>query len=343
MTAKPDPQRHPDPRAHPRPASDPHPRAHPDPHPRAHPLPDPGPRPDPGFDLTPQDLRLLVTVAETGSFTAAATRLGVTQSAVSYAVRSVERRIGAVLFERGRLGAKPTPAGERAVIHARRISRQYELLVAETRAAAAGTSAGLAGPLRIAAFRNAAAHLLPPALERLTARHPGVVPQILIVRELGRGTAGEVADGRADLAIATLAEDAQSEPGLTVGELLREPYYLVRPKGRTALDGLPLIDWAENCSSYTRSWWASQDWLPRTRMDVADDGVVLSMVARGVGFAILPRLTLADDHPGVDVDPLGPEPPTRRLVSVTTRATAGAIAVRELIRELRSVASLATP
>lgn len=285
------------------------------------------------LDLTPQDLRLLVTVAETGSFTAAAVRLGVTQSAVSYAVRSAERRIGTVLFERGRLGAKPTPAGERAVIHARRILRQYELLVAESRSAAVGT---IAGPLRIAAFRSAAAHLLPPALERLTARHPGVVPQVLIVRELGRGTAGEVADGRADLAIATLAEDAHPEPGLTVGELLREPYHLVRPKGRTALGGLPLIDWAENCSSYTRTWWANQDWLPRTRMDVADDGVVLSMVARGVGFAILPRLTLADDHPGVDIDSLGPEPPTRRLVSVTARATAGALAVRELIRELRT-------
>jgi DNA-binding transcriptional LysR family regulator len=151
--------------------------------------------------------------------------------------------------------------------------------------------------------------------------------------------AGEVADGRADLAIATLAEDAEPEPGLTAGELLQEPFYLVRPKGVTELGGLPLIDWAENCSLYTRSWWARQDWLPRTRMDVADDGVVLSMVARGVGFAILPRLTLGDAHPaGVDVVPLGPEPPTRRIVSVTARATSSALTVRELIRELRSQA-----
>lgn len=285
-------------------------------------------------DLSPQDLRLLLAVAETGSFTAAAGRLGSSQSAVSHAVRAAERRIGAVLFERGRHGARPTPAGERAVIHARRILRQYELLVSESRGAAAGT---VDGPLRIAAFHSAAVHLLSPALERLTARHPGVVPQVLIVRELGRGTAGEVADGRADLAIATLAEDAEPELGLIAGELLREPYYVVRPKGLADLGSLPLIDWAENCSSYTRSWWARQDWLPRNRMDVADDGLVLSLVARGVGFAILPRLTLGDEHPsGVEVLPLGPEPPTRRIVSVTARATSGALAVRELIRELRS-------
>ena len=285
------------------------------------------------IDLSPQDLRLLLAVAETGSMTAAASRLGSSQSAVSHAVRAAERRIGAVLFERGRHGARPTPAGERAVIHARRILRQYELLISEARGAAAGT---VDGPVRIAAFRSAAVHLLPPALERLTARHPGLVPQVLIVRELGRGTAGEVADGRADLAIATLDELSEPEPGLTAGELLREPYYLVRPKGLTEIGSLPLIDWAENCSSYTRAWWKRQDWLPRTRMDVADDGVILSLVAQGVGFAILPQLTLGDGHPGVDVVPLGPEPPTRRLVTVTARMSAGAVAVRELIRELRS-------
>ena len=66
-------------------------------------------------DLTTQDLRLLVAVADTGSFTAAAERLDLTQSAVSHAVRTAERKVGAVLFERGRRGAVPTPAGERAV------------------------------------------------------------------------------------------------------------------------------------------------------------------------------------------------------------------------------------
>jgi DNA-binding transcriptional LysR family regulator len=284
-------------------------------------------------DLTTQDLRLLVAVADTGSFTAAAERLDLTQSAVSHAVRTAERKVGTVLFERGRRGAVPTPAGERAVAHARLILRQFELLAAEARGASSGN---IQGPVRIVAFRSAAAHLLPPALERLTARHPHVVPQVLIVRELGRGTAGEVADGRADVAIATLSEDAEPPTGLTAGDLLREPYFLVRPKGQTDLGGLPLIDWAENCSSYTRDWWRRQDWLPATRIDVADDGVVLSMVAQGIGFAVLPQLTLADPHPGVDVIPLGTQPPTRRVVSVTARAIRSAAAVRELVRELRS-------
>lgn len=297
----------------------------------------------PSTDLTPQDLRLLIAVAESGSFTAAAERLGISQSAVSYAVRSAEGRVGVVLFDRGRMGARPTPAGERALVHARQILRQLELLVTESRGAAAGT---VSGSVRVAAFRSAAAHLLPPALEALAARHPAVVPQVLIVRELGRGTAGEVADGRADLAIATLGEDAAAPPGLTAVELMQEPYFLVRPAAGTRdPQGLPLIDWAENCSSYTRRWWRTQDWLPSARIDVEDDGVILAMVAQGIGYAILPRLTLPErPSPGVEVVPLGEHPPTRRLVAVTTPATARSTAVRELLRELRRrAASLGSP
>ncbi len=58
-------------------------------------------------DLAPHELRVLVAVAETGGFSAAAGTLGLTQSAVSHSVRGSERKIGAVLFERGRAGPAP--------------------------------------------------------------------------------------------------------------------------------------------------------------------------------------------------------------------------------------------
>ncbi|GIJ62795.1 LysR family transcriptional regulator [Virgisporangium aurantiacum] len=288
------------------------------------------------MELTPQDLRLLLAVERAGTFTGAAGELGLTQSAVSHAVRSAERRVGVVLFERGRAGARPTPAGRRVLVHARQILRQFDLLHTEARDAAAGTTTG---PLRIAAFRSAAIHLLPAALERLTARYPGLSPQVLIVPEVGRGTAGEVADGRADVAIATLASDVTPSKGLLAGELLTEPYLFVHPAGHPAPRGLPLIDWPENCSSYTRAWWARQDWLPPATLDVADDGVVLSMVAQGIGMAILPRLTLTDPPRRVTVTPLGDHPPTRRIVHITTGPTRQSLAVRELVRELRAVSA----
>jgi DNA-binding transcriptional LysR family regulator len=184
-----------------------------------------------------------------------------------------------------------------------------------------------------------AAQLLPPALARLATRYPALRPQVFVVPELGRGTAGEVTDGHADLAISTLATDEKPLAGLVTRELLREPFLLAAPADHPDPRALPLIDWPENCSSYTRAWWARQQWLPTATINADDDGVVLSMVAQGLGLAILPRLTLADPPAGVRVTSLGDAPPVLRIVCVTTRATASSIAVRELLRELQATAS----
>ncbi|WP_051833766.1 LysR family transcriptional regulator [Streptomyces sp. NRRL S-646] len=288
-------------------------------------------------DLAPHELRVLVAVADTDGFSAAARALGLTQSAVSHSVRGSERKIGAVLFDRGRTGARPTPAGEKAVAHARRILRLLDVLTAEARGAAMSDAAE--GPLRIAAFRSAALHLLPPVLERLRARHRGIEPRVRIVREVGRGTAGEVADGKADIAIATLGGSAPLPPGLVTGGLFEEPYALVHAAGHAAPRSLPLVDWAENCGSYTRDWWAAQDWIPKATVEAEDDGAVLSLVSGGHGMAIMPALSLAGAPDSVAIADLGPERPTRRVGYVTTSELAGAAVVRACVRELRATAA----
>ncbi|MFJ9825472.1 LysR family transcriptional regulator [Streptomyces sp. NPDC101160] len=284
------------------------------------------------------ELRILLAVAREGGFSAAATALGMTQSAVSHSVRTSERKLGAVLFERGRKGATPTAAGEVALGHARRVLRLLEVMGAEVRGAAggAGGAGTLSGPLRIAAFRSAALHLLPPALERLTARHPGIAPEVRIVREVGRGTAGEVLDGRADLGIATIGTTSPVPPELIGGVLLEEGYALVHPAGHPAPRSLPLVDWVENCTSYTREWWAAQEWLPPATVEAEDDGAVLSMVSTGFGMAVMPELSLIGAPSSVEITDLGTERPTRSVGYVTTPELGGSLAVRALIRELRA-------
>lgn len=284
-------------------------------------------------DLLPQELRILVAVAEAGGFSAAAAALGLTQSAVSHAVRGSEAKLGTVLFERGRSGASPTRAGERAVGHARRILRLYEVMGAEVRGVGRDTAEGV---LRIAAFRSAALHLLPPALERLAARHPGIRPEVRVVREIGAGAAGEVAAGRADLGIATLGSPEGAPPGLLSGVLTQEAYRLVHPAGHPNPKALPLLDWDENCDSYTRSWWRSQDWIPRATVKAEDDAMVLTMVGRGLGMAIMPELSLREATAAVEITGLGPQGPVRQVGYVTTPESAATLAVRALIRELRS-------
>ncbi|MEW2389547.1 LysR family transcriptional regulator [Streptomyces venezuelae] len=295
-------------------------------------------------DLAPHELRILVAVDRERGFSAAAQALGLTQSAVSHSIRGTERKVGAVLFERGRKGATPTPAGAAAAAHARRVLRLLDTLVAEARGAARGdggagggaTASAVEGTLRIAAFRSAALHLLPAALERLAVSHPGIRPEVRVVRELGAGTAGEVAEGRADVGIATLGGTSPVPAGLIGDVLLEEPYALVHPAGHPDPRSLPLVDWHENCGSYTREWWRRQDWIPSATVLTEDDGAVLSMVSNGHGMAIMPALALTGAPDTVEITDLGTARPTRSVGYVTTPELAFSVAVRALIRELRA-------
>src|SRR5918992_6233169 len=75
---------------------------------------------DSGVDL--RALRALVAIADAGSFRAAATRLGYSQSAISHRIAALERSLGVALFARpgGRGGVSLTTDGQAAYAHARR-------------------------------------------------------------------------------------------------------------------------------------------------------------------------------------------------------------------------------
>jgi DNA-binding transcriptional LysR family regulator len=102
-------------------------------------------------DLTLTGLRVVLEVARTGSFSAAAERLGYTQSAVSRQVAVTEKAAGTPLFERHARGTHPTPAGAALARHAGRVLDDIP---------------------------TAAAALLPRAIARLTAAHPGLKVQL---------------------------------------------------------------------------------------------------------------------------------------------------------------------
>ncbi|MEV3985755.1 LysR family transcriptional regulator [Nonomuraea sp. NPDC049758] len=288
-------------------------------------------------DLTPAELRVLVAVDGEGSVTAAGVRLGLTQSAVSHALRAAERKMGAVLFQRGRPGARATAAGRAAVGHARHILRLMEVMRADTRTAARGEATGT---IRLAAFRSAAFHLLPRVLVRFGRRHPKVTVDVRIVPDLGRGIAGEVADGRADVGVLTLPMYVD---GLVGKELYEEPYVLAHPLGHPDPRSLPMIDWHENCSGETRRWLAAQEWIPPGDITVEDDGVVMSMVGHGLGAAIVPRLSTVDAPARVATAELGEDAPRRRVGYVTTRELAGSALIRDLLGELRTLRTPAAP
>jgi DNA-binding transcriptional LysR family regulator len=118
--------------------------------------------------LTLDQLRVLVTIADTGSFSAAGRQLRRAQSAISQAVATLEAMQGVVLFDRGGHRPRLTAVGQVLVDQARRVlatARQFE-------AVAAGTREGLEPELALAIDPLVPTGPLIDSLRALSGRYP---------------------------------------------------------------------------------------------------------------------------------------------------------------------------
>src|ERR687883_2095064 len=113
---------------------------------------------------------VLREVAAQRSFSAAAHKLGYTQSAVSQQIAALEREAGSTLIERNPRGIRLTEAGEALVRHADKVIARLAEAEAELEAIA-----GLrGGRLRLASFATAGATFVPLAIATFRAQHPAV-------------------------------------------------------------------------------------------------------------------------------------------------------------------------
>src|SRR3978361_344030 len=109
------------------------------------------------------DLAALVAVAEERNFTRAAKKLGVSQSALSHTVRTLESRVGVRLLTRTTRSVAPTEAGERLI---RMVAPRFAEIDAEL-AAVSELKDKPAGTVRITSTENAADAILWPPLRRV--------------------------------------------------------------------------------------------------------------------------------------------------------------------------------
>ena len=122
------------------------------------------------------DLRALIAVARERSFTKAAAKLGVSQSALSQTVRELEERLGVRLLTRTTRSVSPTEAGER-LLHT--VGPRFEEIEAEL-AAIRELREKPAGTIRITATENAADTILLPTLVKLLPEYPDIKVEIII-------------------------------------------------------------------------------------------------------------------------------------------------------------------
>ncbi|TML37376.1 MAG: LysR family transcriptional regulator [Actinobacteria bacterium] len=179
-------------------------------------------------------MRVLREVAAQRSFSAAAEKLGYTQSAVSQQIAALEREAGATLIERNPRGMRLTDAGEALVRHADTILVRLAEAEAELDAIA-----GLrGGRLRLASFPTAGATLMPEAVADFSKRHPGV--ELSLAESEPDESLLRLKAGELDLALVDDGPPVRmDDEEVDYIDLLEDPLYLGRPAGHAPPASLP--------------------------------------------------------------------------------------------------------
>jgi DNA-binding transcriptional LysR family regulator len=166
------------------------------------------------------DLAAFAVVARERSFTKAAAKLGVSQSALSQTIRNLEERLGLRLLTRTTRSVSPTEAGERLL---RTVAPRFEEIEVEL-AALSELRKKPAGTIRITAGEHPAITVLQPALAKLLPEYPDIDVEIIV----DYGLTDIVAEGY--------------DAGVRLGEQVAKDMIAVRvgPDMRMAVVGSPL-------------------------------------------------------------------------------------------------------
>ncbi|MFE4367269.1 LysR family transcriptional regulator [Streptomyces sp. NPDC056835] len=242
-------------------------------------------------------LRVLRTVAATGSFSAAARELGCTQPAVSQQMKALESSAGTPLIVRTGREMRLTQAGEALVRHATGILAG--LTAAEEEIAAI---AGLrAGRVRLVSFPSGSSTLVPTALAALRAAHPGT--RVSLVEAEPPSSAVMLRDGECDVALAFRYGGSGAEwDDLVVRPLLVDRLVGLVPEGHRLADagtvaiaelaGESWIAGCPRCRTQLVDACEAVGFTPRIDFATDDYPAVIGLVAAGLGVAVLPELAM---------------------------------------------------
>ncbi|TDP98569.1 MULTISPECIES: LysR family transcriptional regulator [unclassified Leifsonia] len=243
-----------------------------------------------------RQLEYLVAVADERSFTRAAERVFAAQSTVSAGIQSLERELGAALFERDAHGVRPTEVGEAVLAEAR-----AALEAVERMRDLAGDQGPLRGTVRVGIFTNLQSVDLPGIMGEFHRRHPDVDLRLGPSPGGSTGLVEDVRQGRLDIAFHGLPETV---PDLLTRHLVDSPFLAVLPEGHPLARrrSVALADLAEEAWVDSRAGFGNRVTLDRafaalglTRRvptELADLGEIPRFVAAGLGVAALPELTI---------------------------------------------------
>lgn len=242
------------------------------------------------------ELRTVLKIAETGSFTQAARSLGVTQPAISQQVARLEAELGRPLFERQGRSIALTEAGEKLCQHA----RQIVALTDDARRIV--TDDGESGRIVVAAIPTIAPYFLPGVLSTFRAKHPGV--QLEVHEEVTASLLQRCGNSEIDVGLLALPAERRY---LRFEKLFDEELLLVLPadhalarKPKVRLEDLHdepfvLLDEAHCLSGDIRSFCLRKQFQPIATGRTTQLATVQELVALGHGVSLIPAMAARCD------------------------------------------------
>ncbi len=257
-------------------------------------------------------LELLVALVETSSFSEAADKVGLTQSAVSHSLAKLEQELGVMLVARDRRGVSLTGAGQAVLTHSREALAALEAI----RQAAAAARGVPIGKMRLGAAYPLAAPLLAGVLDDFQRQYPKI--ELVLFEGTGQEVEEWIAGSVVDVGIVR-----HPTPGIESRLLVQDEVCVVFPSGHrfrhsahidaAGLVGEPLVVPRSGSRLVIEALREigqgdAQLWFKYT---VSDPRTIYLMVRDGLGVTLMPRTTLPDDLDGLLALPLFPAMPFR--------------------------------
>jgi DNA-binding transcriptional LysR family regulator len=266
--------------------------------------------------LNLDQLRTLISIADLGTFSAAAKALHLAQPTVSLHISELESRLGTPLVVRGNRRVTPTAAGAALVERGRKLLRDTDDAIEAVKR----QTEGRVGRVRLGTSTGVLVDLLPQVLEALGEAHAGIDVEVSI---RGSYEAMErLAAGTLDIGLVAVPQPPVR--GIVVTPWCEQPMMAFVPRRWKSprrvtpswLAAQPLIFNEATTHMYrlTMEWFAAAGHAPRARIELNYDAAMRSLVAAGYGAALLPLQQSTDmqDDERMKILPVTPKL-TRRV------------------------------
>ena len=260
--------------------------------------------------------KALLTAVDLGSFSAAAQKLGYTQSGLTHMMNALEDELGFSILQRGYYGVKLTPGGERIIPKIRALVTCEDALLSEIDLVKSYGE----GILRIGAYSSMAATWIPYIVEKFNKEFPDVTVNIQTgtVTELYGG----LEEGRFDICFGS----KNSKYDLKWMPLTLDRFYAILPNGYPVPGGvfpiscfngtkflMPGLGFDDDISAV----FTENNVKPFVTPTYVDDPAIISMVEHGLGISMLSELILSGRQDEVMLVPIVPEVSRTLALAIT--------------------------